>query len=357
MKTVIISGAAGLVGSESVRFFHQKGYRVAGIDNNMRKYFFGEDCSTKASLERLKSECRNFKNHDIDIRDFSSLDRIFKEYSSDIFLVIHAAAQPSHDWAAREPFTDFSVNATGTMNMLEATRLNCPGAVFIFTSSNKVYGDLPNTLPLAELETRWELMEGHPYFNHGIDENMPVDQSKHSLFGVSKLAADVMVQEYGKYFGIKTGVFRAGCITGPLQSGAQMHGFLSYLMKCTVTGTPYTVFGYKGKQVRDNIHSSDLVTMFWHFCQDPDNGEVYNAGGGRFSNCSMKEVILLCEKITGKKINSSYSEKSRNGDHIWYISDTTKFRNRYPGWQQNYNIQAILEDIYNSIRHKAQGTR
>ena len=246
--------------------------------------------------------------------------------ASDIALVVHTAAQPSHDWAAKDPHTDFSVNANGTLVLLEATRKHCPDAVFIFTSTNKVYGDNPNNLPLVEQESRWEVAPGHPFAEHGIDESMSVDQTKHSLFGVSKLAADAMAQEYGRYFGMKTGIFRGGCLTGPGHSGTMLHGFLSYLVKCAITGQTYTVFGYKGKQVRDNIHSFDLINMFWHFYQAPRPGEVYNAGGGRHSNCSMKEAIAVCEQMAGKKMNVVYSDQNRIGDHIWYISDTRKFQ-------------------------------
>jgi CDP-paratose 2-epimerase len=352
MKTVIVTGAGGLVGSESVAFFAVRGFNVVGIDDDSRAYFFGEEASVKWSIQRLTETYKNFRNFHVDIRDFTSLSAIFKEYSSDIDLIIHAAAQPSHDWAAKEPFTDFSINATGTLNLLEATRLFCPEAVFIFTSTNKVYGDTPNFLPLAELETRWEVEEAHPYFANGIDENMSIDQSKHSLYGASKVAADVMVQEYGRYFNIKTGVFRGGCLTGPNHSGAELHGFLAYLMKCAITGKEYTIFGYKGKQVRDNIHCADLVDMFWHFYQFPRPGEVYNAGGGRFSNCSMLEAITLCEKITGKKMNTGYFENNRIGDHIWYISDLTKFKNHYPAWQQKWDIPMILEDLFSGIIHR-----
>ncbi|HTR30714.1 MAG TPA: NAD-dependent epimerase/dehydratase family protein, partial [Puia sp.] len=264
---------------------------------------------------------------------------------TDIKLVLHTAAQPSHDWAAREPLTDFTVNANGTLTMLEATRKFCPEAVFIFTSTNKVYGDTPNRLPLVELESRWEIAESHPYYADGIDEAMSIDQTKHSLFGASKVAADVMVQEYGRYFGMKTGVFRGGCLTGPNHSGAKLHGFLSYLMKCAISGEQYTVFGYKGKQVRDNIHSYDLVSMFWHFYEHPRAGEVYNAGGGRHSNCSMLEAIDLCERITGNKMNYVYTEDNRIGDHIWWISDVSKFKAHYPGWTWKYDLTDILVQI------------
>lgn len=352
MKTIIVTGAGGLIGSESVRYFCDKGFNVIGIDNDTRAYFFGQEASTKWAINNLVEKYPNFKNIEADIRDFEAISRIFKEYTFDIDLIIHAAAQPSHDWAAKEPFTDFTINANGTLNMLEATRQFCPNAAFIFTSTNKVYGDTPNYLPLIEMETRWEISEEHLYFKEGIDERMSIDHSKHSLFGASKVAADVMVQEYGKYFGMKTGVFRGGCLTGPNHSGAELHGFLAYLMKCAITGKQYTIFGYKGKQVRDNIHSLDLVEMFWNFYQNPRSGEVYNAGGGRFSNCSMKEAITLCEEITGKKMNFKYSETNRIGDHIWYISDLTKFKQHYPEWIQKYNVSMILGDIFNGLNSR-----
>ena len=349
MNIAIITGAAGLIGSESVNFFSEKFDLIVGIDNNMRKYFFGDNASTEWSKQKLIDSVANYKHFDIDIRNYSEVEKVFAEYGKDIKLVIHTAAQPSHDWAANEPFTDFTVNANGTLNMLEATRKFCEKAVFIFTSTNKVYGDTPNYLPLVELDKRWEIAENHSYYKAGIDENMSIDQSKHSLFGASKVAADVMAQEYGKYFNMNVGVFRGGCLTGPNHSGTQLHGFLSYLMKCAVTGTHYTVFGYKGKQVRDNIHSWDLINMFWHFYQNPRQGEVYNAGGGRFSNCSMTEAIEICEKITGKKMNYSYSESNRIGDHIWYISDLTKFKTHYPQWHWKYNLDDILVQIYNGF--------
>jgi len=349
MNIAIITGAAGLIGSESVNFFSEKFDLIVGIDNNMRKYFFGDNASTEWSKQKLIDTVANYKHFDIDIRNYSEVEKVFAEYGKDIKLVIHTAAQPSHDWAANEPFTDFTVNANGTLNMLEATRKFCEKAVFIFTSTNKVYGDTPNYLPLVELDKRWEIAENHNYYKAGIDENMSIDQSKHSLFGASKVAADVMAQEYGKYFNMNVGVFRGGCLTGPNHSGTQLHGFLSYLMKCAVTGTHYTVFGYKGKQVRDNIHSWDLINMFWHFYQNPRQGEVYNAGGGRFSNCSMTEAIEICEKITGKKMNYSYSESNRIGDHIWYVSDLTKFKTHYPQWHWKYNLDDILVQIYNGF--------
>jgi CDP-paratose 2-epimerase len=352
MSVAIITGSAGLIGSESVRFFASKFDTIVGIDNNMREYFFGSESSTSWNKQRLESEIPNYKHYNADIRDYSALEEIFKEYNTDISLIIHSAAQPSHDWAAREPLTDFQINATGTLNLLELTRLYNQKAVFIFTSTNKVYGDNPNFLPLAEHDTRWEIEENHPYFKEGIDEKISLDNTKHSVFGASKAAADIMVQEYGKYFQMNTGVFRGGCLTGPNHSGAQLHGFLAYLMKCAITQTPYTVLGYKGKQVRDNIHSWDLVNMFWHFYQSPKQGEVYNAGGGRFSNCSMIEGIQYCENITGNKMNYTYSETNRIGDHIWYISDMTKFKNDYPAWNWKYNLEDILSQMFMEIKKR-----
>ena len=352
MNSVLITGSAGLIGSETVEFFSQQFDLVVGIDNNRREYFFGPDASTVWNRERLEREISNYRHYEVDIRDKEGVEKIFTEYGTDLKLIVHTAAQPSHDWAAKDPFEDFTVNANGTLVMLEMARKYIPDAVFIFTSTNKVYGDAPNYLPLVERETRWEIDENHAYWENGIDENMSIDQSKHSLFGASKVAADVLVQEYGKYFGMKTGVFRGGCLTGPKHSGTQLHGFLSYLMKCAVTGEPYTVFGYKGKQVRDNIHSYDLVNMFWHFYCNPRIGEVYNAGGSRFSSCSMLEAIDACEKIVGKKMNWSYSETNRIGDHIWWISDVSKFKKHYPDWDFTYNMSDILEQIYVQMRER-----
>jgi CDP-paratose 2-epimerase len=351
MKIAIVTGSGGLIGSEAISFLENKFDQVIGIDNDLRAYFFGESASTHWNVERIKDQYPNYKHYNADIRDYKALETIFQEYKADIALVIHTAAQPSHDWAAKEPITDFTVNANGTLNMLELTRLYCPDAVFIFTSTNKVYGDTPNFLPLIEKELRYEIDKTHPYFAEGIDELMSIDNCKHSVFGASKVAADVMVQEYGRYFGMKTGVFRGGCLTGPNHSGAQLHGFLAYLMKCTIHKQHYTIFGYKGKQVRDNIHSFDLVNMFWHFYNNPRGGEVYNAGGGRFSNCSMLEAIKLCEEITGNKLDFSYTDNNRSGDHIWYISDLTKFKTHYPAWDYTYRMEQILEQMYSSM-HK-----
>lgn len=349
MNVAIITGAAGLIGSESVAFFADKFDLIIGIDNNLRQYFFGAEASTEWNKNRLETQFDNYKHKNIDIRNFKKLETLFRKYSSDIKLIIHTAAQPSHDWAAKEPITDFTVNANGTLNMLELTRLYSEKAVFIFTSTNKVYGDNPNFLPLVEKEFRWEIDSNHPYFKEGIDENMSIDHTKHSLFGASKVAADVLVQEYGRYFNMNTAVFRGGCLTGPNHSGAQLHGFLAYLMKCTMTGNHYTIFGYKGKQVRDNIHSFDLVNMFWQFYQKPRPGEVYNAGGGRFANCSMLEAIGICEKIVEKNLSYSYSETNRIGDHIWYISDASRFKNHYPQWNWTYDIETTLKEMYNNF--------
>jgi CDP-paratose 2-epimerase len=352
MKIVIVTGAAGLVGSEAVRFFHARGFYVIGIENDMRKYFFGSEASVGWNLQALKNECKNFTHYDIDIRDASAMGRIFVEHGKDIVLVIHTAAQPSHDWALREPLTDFAINATATLGLLENTRQCCPQAAFIFTSTNKVYGDRPCALPLQEQSTRWELDLAHPYYKKGIDEQMSVDHCQHSLFGASKLAADIMVQEYGRYFGMKTVVFRGGCLTGPDHSGAELHGFLGYLMKCAVTGREYCIFGYKGKQVRDNIHSYDLVNAFDHFFKDPRCGEVYNIGGSRFSHASLLESIPLCEKIAGRKMKTLYVEANRVADHMWWVSDISKFQSHYPAWALTRTMEDILGEIY--VQNKAR---
>ncbi|MBW7899086.1 CDP-paratose 2-epimerase [Candidatus Brocadiaceae bacterium B188] len=351
MSIAIITGSAGLIGSESVRYFHEKGFEVWGIDNNMRKYFFGEDGSTLWKKEELL-KLKNYRHFDMDIRDLESVNKLFKQAKNTLSLVIHAAAQPSHDWAAREPLTDFSVNATGTINLLEATRLHTPQAVFILTSTNKVYGDLPNELPLVELETRWEVERSHPCSQYGIDENMSIDQSKHSVFGASKVAADIMVQEYGRYFGMRTGIFRCGCLTGPAHSGAELHGFLAYLVKCGLQGRKYTIYGYKGKQVRDNIHSGDLVNAFWHFYQNPRMGEVYNMGGSRNSNCSVLEAIKMVQDFTGKEFKYEITNSARIGDHIWWISDVRKFQNHYPKWSFKYGIREIVKEIVDVLKER-----
>ena len=354
MKIAIITGYAGLVGSETVRLLSKKGFKCVGIDNDSRKYFFGKNASTKWNANQLKEEINDLNTYSVDIRDFTNIKNIFKEYNSDIKLIIHTAAQPSHDWAAKEPITDFTINANGTLNLLEATRKYSPRAIFIFTSTNKVYGDTPNNLPLVETEKRWEISETHSFYKYGIDESMSIDQSKHSLFGCSKVAADVLVQEYGKYFNINTGVFRGGCLTGPNHSGTTLHGFLAYLMDCAINKNQYTIFGYKGKQVRDNIHSEDLVSAFYEFYLKPKQGEVYNIGGSRFSNCSILEAIAICEKITENKMNYKYSNDNRIGDHIWYISDVSKFQNDYPNWKYTKNIKNILSDIFIGIKGRSK---
>jgi CDP-paratose 2-epimerase len=346
MAVVIVTGSAGLIGSETVRTFAEQGFDVVGIDNDMRRTFFGDEASTLWNRQQLEHLFpKNYTHEELDIRDQDAVGNLVKRYGSAVKLVVHTAAQPSHDWAAREPMTDFTVNANGTLVMLDATRQFAPEAVFIFTSTNKVYGDAPNRLPLVEQETRWEIAADHPYWE-GIDEAMSIDQSTHSLFGVSKAAADLLVQEYGRYFHLRTGLFRGGCLTGPNHSGTALHGFLAYLMKCVCTGVPYTVYGYKGKQVRDNIHSSDLVAAFAAFFRNPREGEVYNMGGSRFSNCSMAEAITMCQQIAGKELQWTYTETNRIGDHIWYISDIRKFQGHYPDWKQQYDLRGLLVDIY-----------
>ncbi|MBS0618666.1 MAG: NAD-dependent epimerase/dehydratase family protein [Spirochaetes bacterium] len=349
MKTAIITGSAGLIGAEATRFFAAKGYRVVGVDNDMRQEFFGAEASTAWQRQQLEAELKDYCHYALDIRDIGGIEKLFSEYSSEIEIVIHTAAQPSHDWAAKDPHKDFTVNANGTLTLLEATRKYASKAVFIFTSTNKVYGDTPNALPLVEKEKRWEIAESHQFFAHGIDETMSIDNTKHSLFGASKVAADVLVQEYGKYFAMKTGVFRGGCLTGPGHSGTELHGFLAYLMKCAVTKQPYTIFGYKGKQVRDNIHSFDLVNMFWHFTQSPREGEVYNAGGSRHSNCSMQEAIMLCERISGNKMQIQYDATNRIGDHIWYVSDVRKFQSHFPEWRYKYTLEEMMQQIHDAL--------
>ena len=334
-----------MIGSEAAVFFSKLGLEIVGIDNDMRRVFFGDEASTKWNRNRLEKEIGpRYKHLDLDIRDEAGIEKVFSEYSKDIAVVIHTAAQPSHDWAANDPMTDFSINANGTVNLLEGTRKFCPDAPFIYTSTNKVYGDTPNRLPLRELETRWEIEPEHTYVG-GIREDMSIDHCLHSLFGVSKAAADLMVQEYGRYFGLKTACFRGGCLTGPHHSGAELHGFLAYLMKCTVTGTPYTVFGYKGKQVRDNIHSADLVNALHQFFLAPRSGEVYNIGGGRHSNASMLEAIQICQKLSGKELVWKYTDTNRIGDHMWWISDNGKFAGHYPEWRQQYELETILHEI------------
>jgi CDP-paratose 2-epimerase len=354
MSVAVITGSCGLIGSEAARHFAGLGMDVTGIDNDMRAHFFGAEASTRWQRDSLIRELGpRYRHIDADIRDDEAIQRIFAQRGRAIALVVHTAAQPSHDWAARAPAVDFAVNAQGTLNLLEATRRCAPGAVFLFTSTNKVYGDTPNCLPLVEHETRWEIAADHPFAN-GISECMSIDQSMHSLFGASKVAADVLVQEYGRYFGMSTACFRGGCLTGPNHSGTQLHGFLSYLMKCVVTGAAYTVHGYQGKQVRDNIHSADLIAAFDQFFRSPRQGEVYNMGGGRYSNCSMLEAIRCCEEIAGRSLRWTYAEANRTGDHIWWISDVGKFASHYPGWKLTYNVPAICREIYEATQERWQ---
>lgn len=354
MNVAIITGAGGLIGSEAARFFAGKGLTVVGIDNDMRARFFGAEASTRWSWTDLQKTVPSYTHVEADIRDADAVGRVFEKYGRGIAVVIHTAAQPSHDWAAREPLTDFTVNAQGTLILLEATRRHCPDAVFLFCSTNKVYGDTPNRLPLVERDTRWELPPSHPFGEHGIDESMSIDASTHSLFGVSKCAADLLVQEYGRYFDMKTTCFRGGCLTGPGHSGAQLHGFLAYLVKCAVTGQPYTVFGYKGKQVRDNIHSRDLVSAFWHFFERPRAGEVYNMGGSRYANCSILEAIRIAEELTGRPMNWTYRDEARTGDHIWWISDVRRFQSHYPGWRLTCDLRTTMAEIQAACAERAR---
>lgn len=341
-KKVLVTGSAGLIGSEAVRFFCGYGFDVHGVDNNMRAYFFGIDGDTNWMRKKLLSEQDHYTHHPIDIRDEHKMRELCKSHRFD--LVIHAAAQPSHDWAAKEPLTDFSINATATLILLQCLREYVKEATFIFMSTNKVYGDRPNSLPFVEKKSRWELPTTHKYYQ-GIDELMSIDQSTHSIFGVGKTAADLMVQEYGKYFGLQTTVFRGGCLTGPAHSAAKLHGFLAYLVKCIREGIPYIINGYKGKQVRDNIHAHDLVSAFYEVYKKPRIGEVYNIGGSRYSNISILEAIEKVETILGKKVKMTYVDKTRVGDHIWYISDVSKFQHHYPSWKYVYDIDHILMDL------------
>jgi CDP-paratose 2-epimerase len=342
-KTVLVTGSGGLIGSQSVEFFIDKGFKVVGVDNNMRQYFFGSEGSTLWNSQRLmKKYAQDYTHIVADIRDEPAVEKVFREHK--FSLIIHAAAQPSHDWAAKEPLTDFSINATGTLILLESFRKYCPEAVFIFTSTNKVYGDRPNSLPLKELSTRYELPTTHQFYQ-GIDESMDIDQCLHSVFGASKLAADVMVQEYGRYFKLNTGIFRGGCLTGPKHSGAVLHGFLAYLVKAIKQGITYEIYGYKGKQVRDNIHAYDLVSAFYHFYLKPRQGEVYNIGGSRFANVSILEAITKIEEFLGKKAQVEYIDQPRIGDHIWYISNVSKFKRHYPQWNFTYDIDQTIEAI------------
>ena len=343
MSIVLITGSCGLVGSESVEFFYKKGFVILGIDNNSRKEFFGETASINWKKNELIKKYKYYRHFNLDIRKYKPLERIFKKYKNKISLIIHAAAQPSHDYAKTKINLDFEINAIGTLNLLELTKKYCFKVPFIFMSTNKVYGDNPNKLSLIEKKKRWEV-NNRKYWN-GIDENFSIDNCTHSFFGVSKTYADLIVQEYGKNIGLKTVSFRGGCITGPNHSGASLHGFLSYLVKESLGNKKYNLIGYKGKQVRDNLHSNDLVNCFWEFYKKPRYGEIYNIGGGRYSNCSIIEALNLVENISGIKIKRKIIKTPRVGDHIWYISDTSKFKKHFPNWKQKYNTKKILEEL------------
>ena len=350
-KCLLVTGSNGLIGSEAIRFFAEKNWKTFGIDNDSRKYFFGKDASVVKNKIFLKKTIPTYHHYNVDIRDKKKVEKIFKENSFD--LIIHAAAQPSHDWAAKEPEVDFSINAHGTLTLLEAFRKYCPKAVFVFTSTNKVYGDNPNNLPVYEYDARYEIPESHPYYQ-GIDETMSIDHCVHSLFGVSKTSADLMVQEYGKYFNLKTGVFRGGCLTGPAHTPTQMHGFLAYLVYSIVNDIPYKIFGYKGKQVRDNIYSWDVINVFYHFYKNPKYGEVYNLGGGRDRSVSIVEAIKKIEKILNKKAKVQYVNENRIGDHIWYISNMAKFGKDFPKWDYKYDIDRIISSLCSAALQKTK---
>ena len=344
MSIVIITGANGLVGSEAVSFFSKKKYTVIGIDNNLRKFFFGEDGSTSWIKRKIIKENKNYIHHNIDIRNSQALNKLFKSYKNNISLIIHCAAQPSHDYGKNYPKIDFNVNATGTLNLLELTKKYCLNSPFIFMSTNKVYGDNPNKLKILEKRTRYELSKNDKFYN-GVNEKLSIDDCTHSFFGVSKTYADLIVQEYGRNVGLKTVCFRAGCITGPNHSGAKLHGFLSYLVKQSLLKKEYTILGYKGKQVRDNLHSFDLINCFWEYFKKPKKGMVYNIGGGRFSNCSILEAISEIEYVAKIKIKRKFIKQNRVGDHIWYITDNKKFKKDYPNWKQKYNTKKIIKEL------------
>ena len=344
MSIVIITGSSGLVGSEAVNFFSKKGFDVIGIDNNLRKFFFGLDGSTSWIKKKIIKENINYSHFNTDIRNYEDLKKIFSKYKKNISLIIHCAAQPSHDYGKNYPIIDFDVNAKGTLNLLELTKSYCPNAPFIFMSTNKVYGDNPNKLKIIEKAKRYELKKKDIYYK-GINETLTIDNCTHSFFGVSKTYADLIVQEYGRNVGLKTVCFRAGCITGPNHSGAKLHGFLSYLIKQCLSKKKYTIIGYKGKQVRDNLHSHDLINSFWEFYKKPKKGVVYNIGGGRFSNCSILEAIEEIELIKNIKIKRQIIKQNRVGDHIWYITDNKKFKKDYPNWKQKYNTKKIINEL------------
>ena len=356
----LVTGSGGLIGSEISQYLLKEKYKIIGIDNDARSTFFGPMASTQKNVQQLMMHS-SYHHYHVDIRSMHELQNIFQIGGRQIQVVIHTAAQPSHDWAVKEPITDFSINAVGTSNLLECTRLYCFDANFIFMSTNKVYGDRPNDSKFEELSSRWERYEEIPYevelmakrdgvykkvLHSGIDETMSLDQSLHSLFGASKVAADILVQEYGRYFGMKTVCLRGGCLTGPQHAGAELHGFLSYLIHCAVHDNIYKIYGYQGKQVRDNIHTVDVAQIIWHIIQQPKSGEVYNIGGGRLSNCSILEAIEKINQLTGKQLKTEYVDQPRRGDHQWYITDMSKFQKDYSSWSPTYNIDQIIEDIY-----------
>jgi CDP-paratose 2-epimerase len=349
MSIALITGSCGLVGSESAYFFSSKGLDVVGIDNNLRQIFFGKEASTIWQRNKLKNKLKTYNHFNTDIRNYNNLEKIFKKFKKNISVVIHCAAQPSHDYGKNFPVLDFDVNAKGTLNMLELTKIYCPNSVFINMSTNKVYGDNPNRLNIIEKSKRWELKKNDLNYK-GIKENFSLDNCTHSFFGVSKVYSDLIAQEYGKNIGLKTVSFRGGCITGPNHSGAKLHGFLSYLVKAGVKNKKYSLIGYKGKQVRDNLHSYDLVNCFWEVFKKPKKGEVYNIGGGRYSNCSVIEALESVEKISKIKIKKEYVKSNRVGDHIWYVSDISKFKKDYPNWKQHYNTDKILEELVESYK-------
>lgn len=345
---ILITGSSGLIGSEVCTYFASVGWTVHGLDNNQRAHFFGPEGDTRWNQQRLQATLRNFQHHELDVRDRRGILALLEQLKPDA--IVHAAAQPSHDLAARIPFDDFDTNAVGTLNLLEATRQHAPEAVFVYMSTNKVYGDAPNRIPLVERETRWDYAD--PAYSHGIPETFPIDQSKHSLFGAGKVAGDILVQEYGRYFGMKTCCLRGGCLTGPNHSGVELHGFLSYLIRCNLEQRLYRIYGYKGKQVRDNIHSFDVARFIHEFIKAPRCGEVYNLGGGKQNSCSIREAFRKVEDITGKKMIYEYIEKAREGDHICYYSDLRKMQNHYPSWDITMSLDQIFREIVESWQNR-----
>ncbi len=351
MKRILVTGSSGLIGSEVVSFFATEGWEVHGVDNNMRADFFGSGGDTRWNLKRLQTAHRGFRHHELDVRDRPGLRALVGEIKP--HAIVHTAAQPSHDLAASRPFDDFDVNAVGTLNLLEAARQACPESPFVHMSTNKVYGDGPNEIPLRELPTRWDYAD--PAYADGIPETFRIDRSKHSIFGASKVAADVMVQEYGRYFGMPTCALRGGCLTGPNHSGVELHGFLSYLIRCNLEGRTYKVYGYKGKQVRDNIHSFDVAQFMRRFVEAPRAGEVYNLGGGRANSISILEAFALIEEISGRKRSWEYVDQNRQGDHICYISNLEKMKKHYPGWEITKDLRDIFTEVYEAWRKRVIG--